>query len=382
MKAKKKTWIVKIIILFILIIFLVTLIFISSSLDVANQFYQNVTLPFTNFLNKFLGLIPFSLFEFAVATMVILGFYFVISIIIKLCKRQVFKAFNKILSLFLITLFVLDYFIFTQGIGYNTSNLNLSLYQGEVTDTLIYKTTDYYLNLFNSLSETFSRDEDGFIISPYSEKEINDLLNEEYKKHVDLNIYQDDVNCSTLTLSPLFLELHITGVTVSGLGQASVSSMNKDCEYAFVMAHEMAHLKGVAREDEANLLASYILLSSNDPYLLYNGLFSTFNSLLDIYRLTNYSLYEEFVSKLNPEIIYEMNQVSKYYSEHDLLSKVGNFINNLYLVLNGNENGTDDYQDNSTSVDTGENDDDGRPIYTIVEYSPYQLLYFTLYLKK
>lgn len=382
MKAKKKTWIVKIIILFILIIFLVTLIFISSSLDVANQFYQNVTLPFTNFLNKFLGLIPFSLFEFAVATMVILGFYFVISIIIKLCKRQVFKAFNKILSLFLITLFVLDYFIFTQGIGYNTSNLNLSLYQGEVTDTLIYDTTDYYLNLFNSLSETFSRDEDDFIISPYSEKEINDLLNEEYKKHVDLNIYQDDVNCSTLTLSPLFLELHITGVTVLGLGQASVSSMNKDCEYAFVMAHEMAHLKGVAREDEANLLASYILLSSNDPYLLYNGLFSTFNSLLDIYRLTNYSLYEEFVSKLNPEIIYEMNQVSRYYSEHDLLSKVGNFINNLYLVLNGNENGTDDYQDNSTSVDTGENDDDGRPIYTIVEYSPYQLLYFTLYLKK
>ena len=149
MKAKKKTWIVKIIILFILIIFLVTLIFISSSLDVANQFYQNVTLPFTNFLNKFLGLIPFSLFEFAVATMVILGFYFVISIIIKLCKRQVFKAFNKILSLFLITLFVLDYFIFTQGIGYNTSNLNLSLYQGEITDTLIYKTTDYYLDLFN-----------------------------------------------------------------------------------------------------------------------------------------------------------------------------------------------------------------------------------------
>ena len=367
MKAKKKTWIVKLIILFILIIFLVTLIFISSSLDVANQFYQNVTLPFTNFLNKFLGLIPFSLFEFAVGTMVILGFYFVISIIIKLCKRQCFKAFNKTLSLFLITLFVLDYFIFTQGIGYNTSNLNLSLYQGEVTDTLIYETTDYYLNLFNSLSETFSRDEDGFIISPYSEKN---------------NIYQDDVNCSTLTLSPLFLELHITGVTVLGLGQASVSSMNKDCEYAFVMSHEIAHLKGVAREDEANLLASYILLSSNDPYLLYNGLFSTFNSLLDIYRLTNYSLYEEFVSKLNHEIIYEMNQVSKYYSEHDLLSKVGNFINNLYLVLNGNENGTDDYQDNSTSVDTGENDDDGRPIYTIVEYSPYQLLYFTLYLKK
>ena len=53
--------------------------------------------------------------------------------------------------------------------------------------------------------------------------------------------------------------------------------------------------------------------------------------------------------------------------------------NDIFLKLNGNKNGVNDYNDNTTSEDSGKVDENNNPIYVIKEYSPYAKLFFYLY---
>ena len=123
----------------------------------------------------------------------------------------------------------------------------------------------------------------------------------------------------------------------------------------------------------------YLLARSLDTYYKYQEKNSDFDSLFQHTFIEDYQSYQKIISSLDKAIITETNNIAKYYSEHDLLSAIGNFINNLYLIFNGNKDGTSDYDDTSTSVDTGDKDDQGHVIYEITNYSPYQKLYFQTY---
>lgn len=147
------------------------------------------------------------------------------------------------------------------------------------------------------------------------------------------------------------------------------------------MAHEISHSKGVNREDDANLVALYICLNSDDDFIRYSGYYNGILSFLDAYNTTFRKSYRDKYP-LRDEIYREYNVLYNFWNSHDLLAKIGNFYNNIFLKINGNKNGTDDYNDSSDKVDTGEVDNDGQQIIIITDYSPYQKLFFSLYFDK
>lgn len=358
---------------------LIALLIVKANTSSASYFTKEISSPCVAFIGTITSFIPFSLFEFIIAILVIALLILLILCLRHLFKKEFRKSLYQFLNILIIISFSLSYFTFTQGIGYNADNLNISLYEDKPSDELIDESIAYFTADYNYVSSLLERDENGFVINPYTKKELNDLINEEFLKHQELNISTYSPSVSTLTFSFLFNEFHITGVSFLGVGQASVSSKLHTAEIPFVTAHEIAHIKGVAKEDQANLTSLYILLNSDIPYLRYSAYYWSYLSLIDIYRLTDYQSYQKIISSLDKAIITETNNIAKYYSEHDLLSAIGNFINNLYLIFNGNKDGTSDYNDTSTSVDTGDKDDQGHVIYEITNYSPYQKLYFQTY---
>ena len=86
-----------------------------------------------------------------------------------------------------------------------------------------------------------------------------------------------------------------------------------------------------------------------------------------------------WLHSINKDIVKEYATLNKFWSEHDLLSKVGTFFNDLFLKLNGNKNGVNDYEDNSKGEDSGKKDENDQPIYVIKNHSTYAKLFFYLY---
>ena len=108
-----------------------------------------------------------------------------------------------------------------------------------------------------------------------------------------------------------------------------------------------------------------------------------FNSLLTIYYQTNYDKYVETYFALTENIRKEYSAINKYWSERiDIIGKIGQWYNDLFLKLNGNVDGTDDYVDKGDSEDSGTTDENDHPIYIINEYSPYQKVFIQEYLSK
>ena len=81
--------------------------------------------------------------------------------------------------------------------------------------------------------------------------------------------------------------------------------------------------------------------------------------------------YEEVINSLN--INYKNNRAfgSQYWKEHNAFADFGNWINDLYLKISGEKEGTDSYNDTPTHVDPDKKE--------VISFSLYQKLYFKLY---
>lgn len=367
----------------ILISLIIVAILIKNNESASDFYMHHIAQYYYLVMGNITSFIPFSLYEFFLIFLVIVAIILIVKIIKNLIKRDYITSLSKFIKIVNIAAFCIMFYSFVGSINYSRSNIDIPLYEGEVDQTLIDDTINYYLNDYNLIASSLQRDDDGRVKIPYSFDELNSKIQNEFNK-IDSNyLFKYTPNVSKLTFSFIFTELHITGVTFLITGQSSINAEISDAEKPFVMAHEIAHMKGVGREDDANLVALYVTLNSEDPYIRYSAYQYSFLSLLDIYRLTNYSLYRTTYSNLNPLIIKEYQLSNDFwYKEHTLLQDIGNFFNNLFLKINGNQNGTGDYIDDSIHTSTGEEDEEGNEIFEIKYYSPYQKLYFQFFLTK
>ena len=147
------------------------------------------------------------------------------------------------------------------------------------------------------------------------------------------------------------------------------------------LGHEMAHGKGVMREYEADLVSSYVLLTSQDQYLRYGALVQCVTpaiNMVGLYPNTN-QITNELYAKLDSGIRTELSNYSKLWSQFDALDRLGNFFNDLYLKLNKQEDGVGSYTKPGEIVDTGEKDNEGSPIVTVIRFYDMQNILIKLY---
>ena len=135
--------------------------------------------------------------------------------------------------------------------------------------------------------------------------------------------------------------LGITGIYFPFTGEANVNVNIPAYEIPVTMAHEMAHAKGVARENEANVAAYVLCITAEDPYLQYSGLMNAAAVMLNSLPEEE---YEELRSRLAPEILREYSNAGAHYAQYDGWAEaVSSFFNDLFLKSNGVAGGTRSY---------------------------------------
>lgn len=321
---------------------------------------------------------PISLAEITVIVAAVMVAIIIVTMIMDFRKKLLWKSLGKLATIGLITISIFTTYFVTSEMQYNRKPLPIPLYQNKVEKEEVYDVVEYFLDDYNYCASQLEFKEDGNVIAPYDFETINTKLQNEYKKLDDKKFggyfNKISVRCKPMMSSAIYSEFGITGVDFGFFGEANVNTVAPMAGLPMTMAHEMAHIKGVMREGDANLTAMYVLLTSDDSFLRFSGYFWGFYRILN---LANYTGNKEDYATLSRKIAPEINKNDyynyKYWKDHDLMQQIGDWINDMYLKSSGTE-GTSSYNDTPTEIDEEKE--------IIVNLSIWQKLYFGIYMDK
>ena len=128
-------------------------------------------------------------------------------------------------------------------------------------------------------------------------------------------------------------------------GESNINVEFPDYTIPFTVAHEMAHQRGIAREDEANFMAFLICASSDDPYIRYSGYLNMYEYAANALYEVDKSGYGKAYAMLSRDVRYEMQSYTLFFNGYreSKAAKVTDKLNNAFLQGNGQEAGTKSY---------------------------------------
>ena len=363
---------IKLIVIVLLLSVLVLFILLKMNKDVCEWWTSHFVKAYLNFFGHITKWIPFSITEIVMLGVIVLSILFLVFCLIYLFKKKFNNSLHSLLNLSLVLLSVITLYQITAEMAYNRKPVDVPLYNNEVEKTEFRKVVEYFVKDLNECCDHLEFKEDGDLVEPISHKELNALLEEEYKKYPSEYLLNFTTSTKPMLSSIIYREFHITGVTFMPTAEANVNMMNVASGKPFTYAHELAHTKGAMREEDADLVAAYITLHSENYYLRYSGYYYTIGSLLNLCNYTgNDNDYKEVVAQIDARFIKNNSFNRDYWAKHNSWSKIATWFNNLYLKISGEKEGTDSYGDDTPTIDPEKKE--------IKSFSSYQKLYFSLY---
>lgn len=118
-----------------------------------------------------------------------------------------------------------------------------------------------------------------------------------------------------------------------------------DYNLPHTICHELSHLKGFMREDEANFIAFLACRESELPEFRYSGAMTAFvYSTNALYKNGGKDAYREIFAELPENVIKDFAHNSAFWKQYKgPVAKVANKVNDTYLKMNAQEDGVKSY---------------------------------------
>ncbi|HLU38390.1 MAG TPA: DUF3810 family protein [Planctomycetota bacterium] len=146
-------------------------------------------------------------------------------------------------------------------------------------------------------------------------------------------------------LSPLMRKLGISGFYFPWTGEANVNARTPGCDLVRVTAHEKAHQRGIAREDEAEFLGFLAGARAPHPYARYVAHRFAANLLLIELQKIDPARCRELYDELLPGARRDHETSREYYAreQHTRLTDIAITINHSYIRVHGDVRGVHAY---------------------------------------
>jgi hypothetical protein len=356
--------------------FLTTLIMASNPV-LAESWMRSIARFYTSMIGPILDLIPFSMMELFFVSFYLYLAYFVISLVLNIFKKKYKWIVDATIHFFIVGLSVGALYMSTAGIAYQRLPVIVPQYEQPVEYTMYEPIVTSIIEDFNAVASLLSFSEEGSVINPYSMEALHAHIKEAFMILDDPYYSSFTPISKPLWSSWLYTEFHITGVHFGPSTESMFNALMPDALLPYTLAHEIVHAKGVMREDDANLVAMYIMLSSDLPYLRYSGYHATIYAMLNLMRyIGDDQGYRRAVSQLHPSILKDYSYGTSFWENFDLLNTFATWVNDTYLRLFGQADGVGSYVDQPII----EVIDDGETVIEVIKaFSPYQKLYFYFY---
>jgi hypothetical protein len=144
-------------------------------------------------------------------------------------------------------------------------------------------------------------------------------------------------------LSRLMSRFSVSGIYTPFTGEPNFNTELPDSILPFALAHEMAHQRGYAREDEADFIAFVVCINASHRYVRYSGHLRSIDVLSVLARLTP-QRYNEVVASLGPGPRADIDAANSFWLRHQgNLSQATYRVTDTYLKVNRVNSGMKNY---------------------------------------
>ena len=317
-------------------------VFAKGIFHVYSQVFSSIT-----------GLVPFSLAE----TGIVLGIVLIPALVI---WRIVVYVKGKGNRLYLVTADVITllcvgalvYFMLVLGCSVNYYRKPVAEYLGlEVRDSSVEELHALHAELTertNAVRRQLTlEDEEAVFLLSVSNRELAKLCDEAYDalaEEYDIfhGVYPKP---KRILFSALMSKAELTGIYVPFTMEANVNVDIPDYSIASTMCHELAHLRGFIREDEANYISYLACMASDSPELQYSGLMEALILTGNAIYGKNPDLYYEIRAKYDDAVNRDLAANSAYWARfhNTKVSNTTEKLNDTYLKANNQTDGVQSY---------------------------------------
>ena len=331
---------------------LALLLIARTSPSFAEFFNQHISGVLRVVLAFLTNLIPFSLAEFLLLALPVFLF-----LVIRYAVKHKTKSWRCVLS-YVVSLLsaaslIFTLFVWVYGIGYHTPTLDvrLSLENEPVSAEELADTAGKLIDEMEDCLMFIHYRENGSSAMPDSLTEMNGKLTAAYRslarEHAFLQSHKSRVK--PVLLSRAMSYAHFTGFYTFFTGECNINVDFPDYTLPFTAAHELAHGRGIARENEANFIAFLVCMASEDNYIRYCGLLNMYEyiaaALYEADTDEGKPLYHEVTARLDERVKGELRAYSEFFAPYrdSHISAVSGAINDSFLKANGTEEGEKSY---------------------------------------
>ncbi len=281
-----------------------------------------------------------SLFAYSIAESIIIGLVLsiIICIFLAVFKKLRISISNILMLIFGTATAVFLIFTLTCGINYHRrpfsqySNLEIKKHSN---DDLI------------KLCEILIEDANQYCNATYDkdnvEKDAKVAMKELATDYPALKGYYP--NAKPLVFSEFMSYQFICGFYFPFTIESNYNSHMPAINIPATICHELSHLRGFMREDEAEFIAYLACMNSEDDYFKYSGTILALSYALNsVYDNCGNETYTQLYSKMDPKVIEVFNNEYEYWQPYKgPVAEVSDAVNNSYLVMNNQTDGVKSY---------------------------------------
>jgi hypothetical protein len=303
-------------------------------------FYRGVS----SAVSKYFNLFPFSCSEIILYAAAIFALFVLIVVI-----KNIFQKNFKQLPRFVLTAALViapGYFVFTLIWGLNYCRVPLEELMGYKTGTPTVAELSAIMrdetDAINSLSLDIQYNKNGRSHYANGFKKISEEAAKSYKELAKQGALQNELfggqnaRPKGILASKLLSYTGITGIYIPFTCEPNVDTDMPDFAKPFVAAHESAHFKGFAREQEANFCAYLACTASDDLYFQYSAHMEAYIYISNALFQADNDAWRKEAARLGKNAAGDFKYYNEYYKAHEgRVSKASDKVNDAYLKSQG-----------------------------------------------
>ena len=312
-----------------------------ASYPIADFLDSTVSTAYRFLTAKISGIFPFSVFEMLVY-LIIPTVAFLVFAAFRL-RRTAEERIKYAFALFGAVLLIYSAYVTSMTVSYNVTPLDerLALEEVEITEDNLYSTAKRLLDETNALAERLEYDGSGSAVMPYSLDELSEKISDAYARASEKYSF---IKGFSSRVKPILTEgamssLHLLGIYTYYTGEANINIHYPDFNIPYTTAHEFAHQRGIARENEANFVAFLVCLESDDDFIRYSGYIRLYEYVASSLYSTSHERYRELLVGMSDKVRGELIADSEVYEKYadGIIGKISRKFNDLFLKMNGTE---------------------------------------------
>ncbi|MEG1683794.1 MAG: DUF3810 domain-containing protein [Oscillospiraceae bacterium] len=231
------------------------------------------------------------------------------------------------------------------GANYQTDSFQeqSGLYARPATVEELRQVTAYFAHRLSETAETVARDETGGFAVPRAE-----IFAGSNRLYDGMTAYPfldfPDRRPKPVHFSKVMSALNFTGVYCPFTGETNVNADSPACLLPATIAHELAHQRGIASEQECNFIAIRAATTCGDPTAAYSGWLLGYIYLGNALYTADVDAWREVAAGLPPSVRLDLQTNNDYWAQYEgVTARVSQKVYDGFLKGCGDELGVKSY---------------------------------------